>query len=166
MNVSYFLVTVSVRTGSSCKQLHLRSNIFIAPKILNSYLFIADQSSLLYNKHKEIINIMNNMTFQTLGFVLSIVIAIVFAGTIKAKIQEKQEFNGIAWGLLNGVIGIGILWVIIAHASINKEIEKVKNKKYKEYAQKQMKDFVKTYGICLLVWIVISLILFATSMQR
>ena len=108
----------------------------------------------------------NNLTFQALGFVLSIVVAIAFAGTIKAKVQEKQEFSGVAWGILNGVIGIGILWVVIAHASINKEIEKVKSKKYKEYAQKQMKDFIKAYGICLLVWIIVDLMLFAIPVQR
>ena len=102
-----------------------------------------------------------NLYLQSLGLIASIVIAIVFAFTVKNNIKKKAEFSGVSWGILNGIVGVGILWVIIAHSSINKEIEKVKNKKYKAYAESQMKDFVKAYAVCLLIWVVI---LFATSM--
>ncbi len=102
-----------------------------------------------------------NLYLQSLGLIASIVIAIVFAFTVKNNIKKKAEFSGVSWGILNGIVGVGILWVIIAHSSINKEIEKIKNKKYKSYAEAQMKDFIKAYGTCLLIWIVI---IFITSM--
>ena len=102
-----------------------------------------------------------NIFIQSIGLIASIVLAIVFNYGVKSKIRQKAEFSGMVWGILNGIVGVGLLWVVIAHSSINKEIEKVKNKKYKAYAESQMKDFVKAYAVCLLIWVVI---LFATSM--
>ncbi|MBR3236334.1 hypothetical protein IKF92_01465 [Candidatus Saccharibacteria bacterium] len=102
---------------------------------------------------------MNNdfsLQFQAVGFVLSIILAVIFAANVKGKIKKKEEFSGMTWGFLNGIVGVGILWVVIAHSSINKVISEVKDKKYKKYAEEQMKDFVHTYAICLLVWIIIA----------
>lgn len=66
-----------------------------------------------------------------------------------------MEFSGTAWGIINGIIGVGLLFVIIAHNSINSEIAKIKNKKYKEYAIGQMHEFIKAYFICVTIWAVI-----------
>lgn len=92
---------------------------------------------------------------QSVGLFLSIIIAIIFNQSVKHKIQNKEEFSGMGWGLVNGIIGIGFLWVIIVYSSINKEVKKIKDKEYKKYAEFQMKDFTRTYGICLAIWIII-----------
>ena len=62
-----------------------------------------------------------------------------------------------AWGLVNGVLGIGILPTILALVSINNEIAKVKNRKYAEYAKEEIKKFIYTYFICLVFLILIGL---------
>ena len=98
---------------------------------------------------------------QFVEVILPIIMAVAFNKSVKNKIQNKEDFSGMGWGLANGILGGGILWVIIAHSSINKEIEKIKDKKYKKYVQLQMKDFVRTYGVCLAIWIVILIIIFA-----
>ena len=36
----------------------------------------------------------------------SIGLAIFFAESVKFKIRNKETFNGAAWGLLNGLVGI------------------------------------------------------------
>lgn len=100
---------------------------------------------------------------QSIGLLLSIVVAIIFNKSVKNKIRQKEEFSGVGWGLANGLLGVGFLWVIIAHSSINKEIAKIKNKKYKEYVESQMKNFVKTYAICIVIWIVLSIIMAAAN---
>lgn len=92
---------------------------------------------------------------ESIGFILSIVVAIEFCVIVKKKIQQKEELSGMGWGLLNGLFGVGLIWVIIAHSSINKEIDKIKSEKYANYAKVEMKDFVRTYSICLITWIVI-----------
>lgn len=99
-----------------------------------------------------------SLILQFFGLVLPIIMAVAFNKSVKHKIQNKEDFSGVGWGLANGILGGGILWVIIAHSSINKEIEKIKDKKYKKYVELQMKDFVRTYGICLAIWIVILII--------
>ena len=101
------------------------------------------------------------MAFQGLTLIVGIIIAIATAKIIGQKVENKEEFSGTAWGLLNGLFGIGILWVILAHSSINTKIAQVKSKKYANYAKAQMKDFIKIYAICLIIWIVISLMMFA-----
>ena len=100
---------------------------------------------------------------QFVEVILPIIMAVAFNKSVKNKIQNKEDFSGMGWGLANGILGGGILWVIIAHSSINKEIEKIKDKKYKKYVQLQMKDFVRTYGICLAIWIVILIVIFTTN---
>ena len=95
--------------------------------------------------------------FNAISMILAIIFAIVFASSVKEKIKRREEFSGVGWGLLNGVTGLGIIWVVLAHNSINKELAKVKNKKYEKYVRKQMGAFSKTYGVCLLVWIVVAI---------
>ena len=96
-----------------------------------------------------------SLIIQSLGLIISIIVAVAFAIGVKSKIRAKKEFSGIGWGIVNGIVGIGILWVVIAHSSINKEIEKIKDKKYKEYAKQEMKEFTRAYGICLIISLVI-----------
>lgn len=103
------------------------------------------------------------LTLQLIEFILPVIMAIAFNKSVKNKIKQKESFSGVKWGLANGILGGGILWVIIAHSSINKEVEKIKDKKYKKYVESQMKDFVKTYGICLAIWVVILIIIFTTT---
>ena len=64
-------------------------------------------------------------------FILSILVAIIFPIDVKKKIRAKKEFDGIMWGIANGLVGLGLLWVIIAHASINKELTKLRIKSIK-----------------------------------
>ena len=90
-------------------------------------------------------------------FLLSIVLAIIFPIDVKKRIRAKKEFDGIMWGIANGLVGLGLLWVIIAHSSINKEIDKIKDKKYKKYALEQMREFVKNYALFIVLWLIIAL---------
>ena len=100
-----------------------------------------------------------NIKFLILSvcFYLSIIVAIVFSISVKKRIKSKKEFSGIIWGIVNGLVGLGLLWVIIAHTSINKEIDKIKDKKYKKYAQVQMREFIKNYALFVIIWIFIGL---------
>ena len=98
------------------------------------------------------------MNFYAVLLLASIVAIIITYNLISKRIMEQKEFSGTAWGLLNGITGIGILWVIIMHNSINKKIDSIDNKKYVKYAKGQMKNFVKVYGICLGVWLIIFLL--------
>ena len=96
-----------------------------------------------------------------INFVLSIAVAIFFSISVKKKVKTKEEFSGAMWGLANGLFGLGFLWIIIAHDSINKEIVKIRDKDYKKYAQNQMRDFVKIYVcVAMLLWLIIAPIVF------
>ena len=86
----------------------------------------------------------------------SIGLAIFFAESVKFKIRNKETFNGAAWGLLNGLVGIGLLWVMIAHSSINAELLKVKDKNYREYVKGEMASFTKMYIACLIICAILS----------
>lgn len=99
------------------------------------------------------------------GLLVMIGIAILFAVCVKKKVRNKDEFNGVAWGLLNGVLGMGILPTVIAHVSINNEIAKVKNKKYAEYAKQEMRKFFYVYIVCIVIWIFINLVLSAQNFR-
>lgn len=91
----------------------------------------------------------------------AIAIAVWFAQSVKNKIKQREEFSGMGWGIINGITGLGILsvlFVVIAHSSINDEINQVKNKKYKKYVRRQMNDFTRAYVICLLIWVTISIV--------
>ena len=103
------------------------------------------------------------LIIQSIGILLTIIMAIAFAASVKAKIKRKMDFSGMAWGIANGILGIGIIWVIIAHSSINKEIAKIRDKKYKKYVESQMKEFVTTYSVCLVVSITIMIIVSIVS---
>ena len=97
-----------------------------------------------------------SLIIQSLGLIISIIVAVGFTTNVKRKIRAKEEFSGIGWGIANGVVGIGILWVLIAHSSINKEIEKIKDRKYKKFAEQEMKDFTRAYGICLAISLIMT----------
>lgn len=107
---------------------------------------------------------MNNtsLIIQSLGLIVSIIVAVGFATNVKSKIKAKEEFSGVGWGIANGIVGIGILWVLIAHSSINKEIEKIKDKKYKKFVEQEMKDFTRTYGICLVISLIVTYLIMST----
>ena len=102
-------------------------------------------------------NIFIKYLILSICFIFSILVAIIFPIDVKKKIRTKKEFDGIMWGIANGLVGLGLLWVIIAHASINKEIDKIKDKKYKKYALEQMREFVKNYALFIVLWLVIAL---------
>jgi len=96
-------------------------------------------------------------------FAISIIAAVIFNIAVKNKIKKRESFSGVAWGLFNGLFGVGFIWVAIATSSIHTEINKLdpkKDKKYIEEAREQLKYCGWTYGICLLVWIVIAVLLF------
>lgn len=89
------------------------------------------------------------------SFIVAIVLAIITQKVISKKMTEKKEFSGVGWGLLNGVVGNGVLWVIIVYIAIKNMIKVFKDKKYQEYCRKEMRKFAITYVMCLIVWIVI-----------
>lgn len=99
-------------------------------------------------------------------FTASIIVAIIFNVSVKSKIKRREEFSGVAWGLFNGLFGVGFIWMAIASSSIHSEVNKLdakKDKKYIEKAREQLKYCGWTYGICLLVWVVIGIMLILDS---
>ena len=94
------------------------------------------------------------------SFVASILVTIIFACCVKNKIRQKKDFDVFGWGVANELFGTGILWVIITHNSINKDIARAKDRKNVKYANEQMQTFIKTYAICLILWIAYILSLF------
>ena len=97
--------------------------------------------------------------FNGIMIIIGIIVAIVTQKFITKKMSEKQEFSGIGWGLLNGVVGTGFLWIIIVYVEIRKAIKKFeKDKKYQKYCRKEMRNFAITYGVCLAVWIFIGVL--------
>ena len=108
-----------------------------------------------------------NVIISLASLIISAIIAAAFADSVKNKIRQKERFDGVAWGIANGIFGAGIislLFVIIAHNSINKELETVKNKKYVTRAKAEMQTFIKVYFLCFVGWIIISAIVIASSM--
>lgn len=101
------------------------------------------------------------LILQIIVSILPIIIAIVFNMSVKSKIRQKENFNGISWGVANslGAGAIGLLCVVLAHNSINKELNKVKDKKYTAYAKDELRRFIKSYAICCIVVIIISVLL-------
>lgn len=93
----------------------------------------------------------------SIGAILSICVVIIFTVSVKNKIKSKEKFDGITWGIVNGIVGPGILWVLLGHASINNAIDKIKDKKYKKYALGQMREFVKNYGLFLVLRLIITI---------
>lgn len=112
------------------------------------------QSTQLFGLPVELISAMSP-AIDFIALVLALVAAIMFNAMVKEKIRDRKKFTGIGWGLVNGIAGAGLLFVAIAHNSINKEIVKVRSKKYKEYAIGEMRKFIVTYFICIAIWIVI-----------
>lgn len=106
------------------------------------------------------------MIIDAIAFVASIIIAIIFASSVKNKIRQREKFSGASWGFLNGIVGVGFLWVIIAHSSINKELVLINDKRYAKFAKSQMSNFIKIYGICLGVWIIASIIILMIDIQK
>ena len=84
-----------------------------------------------------------------------------FSKNIKERIEKKKSFNAKAWAIANGIVDAGLFgmaFVILAHDSINQKAKRIRDKKYKLYYSYQMKDFIKVYAFCTLIWIVITLI--------
>lgn len=103
-----------------------------------------------------------NVTVVAIGIAIIITVAFGFTKNVKNKIRRRQEFSGIGWALLNAVVGLGIVGliaVIIAYNSINREIEATRSRRYKKYAKRQMGDFVKTYAICFGVKLLVVIII-------
>ena len=77
------------------------------------------------------------------SFIASIPATIIFACSVKNKIRQKKDFDVFGWGIANGLFGTGILWAIIAHNSINKDIARAKDRKYVKYANEKCKLLLK-----------------------
>lgn len=100
--------------------------------------------------------------------VLPIILAAIFSAVIKDRIRQRENFNGISWGFANsfGAGFIGLLCVVIAHNSINKELSRVKDKQYVTYAKNELKRFIKSYAICYVVMIVIAALLLSNQINQ
>lgn len=95
------------------------------------------------------------MQLSGILFISSIIVALISHKNIKNRIIHEKPFNGAFYGLINGLLGIGIIWVVIMHESINKYIDSIKDKEYKEYTKKEMGDFSKIYGVCFAVLVLL-----------
>ena len=71
------------------------------------------------------------------------------------SINRKEEFNGVGWGLANGVCGLGFIFAIVAIISVHNEIKQIKDKKYAKYAKEQLNQFIITYVLCCVAWFAI-----------
>lgn len=111
------------------------------------------------------------------SYLISIIIAISFWTIINKRIDSKQEFSGLAWGITCAALGfggiIGVIIFIFLYRSINKKVkllevieEKKKTKKqdkdeklepYVIYARRQLKDCRKAYIICFTIIFIICL---------
>ena len=148
------------RTSSNVKRVEEQPS-----KAANTEQYIKQtQTSDVSSTDSQIIN----AGLSTAMSVVAIVVAIIFASTIKKRIRQKEQFSGIGWGILNGLVGsglFGLLCVVLAHSSINKELATVKTKTYAKYAKKQLQDFTKTYSIFFIAWLVIIAIVFFWNLK-
>ena len=91
--------------------------------------------------------------------IVPIILALAATDSIKNAIREKRRFNGIAWGVALGITGaglIGIVCAVLAHSSINKELEMVKNERYAKRAKEEMRTFIKAFFVSLVLTIVLA----------
>ena len=88
-------------------------------------------------------------------FIVAIIMAMLFVKSATKSINRKEEFNGVGWGLANGVFGLGFIFAIVAIVSVYNEIKQIKDKKYAKYAKEQLKQFVITYVLCCVAWFAI-----------
>lgn len=68
-------------------------------------------------------------------FIMAIIMAMLFVKNATRSINRKEEFNGVGWGLANGIFGLGFIFAIVAIVSVYNEIKQVKDKKYAKYAK-------------------------------
>ena len=128
----------------------------------------ATQSSVYTTSNQPTTGMDNSYSMiLSIGIIaIPIIMAVAFCECVKGEIQKRKEFSGIGWGLANGILGIGVIWIMFAHNSVSKEIGKIKDKKYKTYAIHQMNNFAKTYCTCIAIWIVILVIMFISSFNK
>lgn len=88
-------------------------------------------------------------------FIAAIIMAMLFVKNATRSINRKEEFNGVGWGLANGIFGLGFIFAIVAIVSVYNEIKQVKDKKYAKYAKEQLKQFIITYILCCVAWFAI-----------
>lgn len=123
-------------------------------------------------------------SLRVASFVAAIIVTISFWKIVNRRIDSEQEFSGLAWGVACAVLGfggiIGIIVTIFIYRSINKKVkllealEEAKKKQSKDkdtpieseklesyafYARRQLRDFLITYWICVVVVFVIGLII-------
>lgn len=103
-----------------------------------------------------------------MGIIISIVIALISDNALRKKIQNHEEFSGIGWALLNGILGVGILWVMAVYFDAKKEMKKLstktkKEKDYQEYTKTQLHDFKITTIVCTVIWIIILAIIYGAG---
>ena len=100
-----------------------------------------------------------SLIFQTVLFFAAIIVTIYSTTSLKRKIEEKEDFEGLEYGILAGVFAPGILWALIIDAAASKKIEQVRSKKYQESAKEQMHNFRVAYWVCMAIWVVIVLMI-------
>ena len=88
-------------------------------------------------------------------FIAAIIMAMLFVKDATKSINRKEEFNGVGWGLANGICGLGFIFAIVAIVSVRNEVKQVKDKKYAKYAKEQLKQFIITYVLCCAAWFAI-----------
>lgn len=94
-----------------------------------------------------------------MGLIISIIVAVIFSESVKSKIKNGLEFNGVGWGLLCGIFGAGLIPAGIAYSSVNTALKNSNNSpEYNDYATQELKSFWKTYIICFICWIALYII--------
>lgn len=88
-------------------------------------------------------------------FIVAIILAMQFVKNATKSINRKEEFNGVGWGLANGVCGLGFIFAIAAIVSVRNEIKQIKDKEYAKYAKEQLNQFIITYILCCVAWFAI-----------
>ena len=118
----------------------------------------------LYNQTAQASNYTSSMNttpnyiyplFSSVLFIAAIILAMSFVKNATKSIGRKEGFNGVGWGLANGICGLGFIFAIAAIVSVHNEIKQVKDKKYVKYAKGQLNQFVITYVLCCVVWFAI-----------
>lgn len=76
---------------------------------------------------------------DSIGLIMSIVLAVVYQGVLKNKIRQNKNFDGLLWGLLVGLT-TGLLFAMMVYTSTTKELDALVNKQDSSKKQKATRD--------------------------
>lgn len=99
----------------------------------------------------------------SVSFIIALVMITLFNNKVGDKLETKEKFNGIAWGIGTSIFLVNIIlaiYMIIVVISLYKKIARIKDKKYAKYAKSEMAKFLITYCLCVLIGIVIAIYVF------